>query len=88
MPSPLEYTKAFAGALIGGLGAMYMGLSDGVLTAQEWVGVAQTTLTGFAVVWGLPNAPSKNVVSQQTVTTETKLVDRNGPDHRAEVNGL
>jgi hypothetical protein len=66
---------------------MYLGLSDGVMTAQEWVGVAQTSLAAFAVVWGLPNAPSKNVVSQQTVTVETKTVDRDGPEHRA-VTGL
>lgn len=81
MPNPLEYAKAIAGAILAGLGVLYVALSDGAVSAQEWVGVSQAALAAFAVVWGLPNAAKKDVILQQTVTTETKTVD--GPDHRA-----
>lgn len=79
---PQEYAKAIAGAVLAGLGALYLGLSDGVVTAQEWVGVAQTSLATFAGVWGIPNAAKQNIVSQQTVTVST--TDVKAPEHRAE----
>lgn len=82
---PQEYAKAIAGGALAGLGVLYLALNDGVVTAQEWVGVAQGSLAAVAVVWGIPNAASKNTVSQQTVTVETTnaVPDANGPDHRA-----
>ena len=78
-----EYAKAVSGGILAGLGVLYVALADNVVSAQEWVAVAQAAGAAFAVVWGIPNAPSKNVVSQQTVTVETKQVDA-GPEHRAD----
>lgn len=72
---PQEYAKAIAGAVLAGLGALYLALSDGSVSAQEWVGVAQTSLAAFAVVWGVPNAAKKDVVEQRTVTVSTEKVD-------------
>lgn len=85
---PQEYAKAIAGAVLAGLAVLGMALTDDVVTASEWVNVAVATLTAFAAVWGTPNAPKANVVSQQTVTVSTQNVDVPGPDHRAEVDGL
>lgn len=72
---PQEYAKAISGAVLAGLGVLYVALADGVVSAQEWVAVAQAAGAAFAVVWGLPNAPKQTTVSQQTVTVETKQVD-------------
>ena len=72
---PQEYAKAIGGAVLAGLGVLYVALADDVVTTQEWVAVAQAAGSAFAVVWGLPNAAAKNVVSQQTVTVETTQVD-------------
>jgi hypothetical protein len=84
---PAEYAKAIAGALIAGLGVLYVAIADDVVTAQEWVGVAGTCLTAFATVWGVPNAPKTNLVTQQTFKVETQDVP--GPDHRADsITGL
>lgn len=82
-----EYAKAISGGVLAGLGALYLSLDNDVVTAQEWVGVAQSSLAAFAVVWGIPNAPKKDIVSQRTVTVST--TDVPGPDHRADpITGL
>lgn len=88
LPNPLEYAKAISGGILAGLGVLYVALVDNAVTVQEWVAVAQAALSAFAVVWGLPNAAKKDVVSQQTVTVSTKSVDIDGPAHRLETNGL
>lgn len=72
---PLEYLKALVGALLAGLGGLYLGLSDDVVTVQEWVGIVTVTLSTFAGVWGVPNAPRKDLVSKQTVTVESTQVN-------------
>jgi hypothetical protein len=51
------YAKALVAALVAGLGSLYQAL-DGdpsVVTSQEWVAVAMTTLAGLAAVFGMPN---------------------------------
>lgn len=51
------YAKSIVAAIVAGLGSLYQAL-DGdpaVVTAQEWVAVAMTTLAGLAVVFGVPN---------------------------------
>lgn len=53
---PQEYAKAIVGAVIAGLGGLYLGLDDNAVTMQEWVGIASLTLATFAGVWGIPNA--------------------------------
>ena len=72
--NPLAYMKAIAGAVITGLGVLYIALSDDRVTAQEAVGVASASLAAFATVWGVPNAPTKETVSKSTVTVETSRV--------------
>lgn len=81
---PSEYPKAVVGGVIAGIGVLYLALTDNVVTLQEWVAVAQAAITTFAGVWGIPNAPKKDLVSSQTVTVETKTVEANGPEHRAD----
>ena len=71
---PLAYMKAIAGAIIAGLGVLYIALSDDRVTAQEAVAVAVAALSSFATVWGIPNAPTKETVSKSTVTVETSRV--------------
>lgn len=78
---PQEYAKAIGGAVLAGLGVLYVALADNVVSPQEWVAVAQAAGAAFAVVWGVPNAPKSNVVSSQVVTVTTSETD--GPDHKA-----
>lgn len=87
---PQEYAKAIVGGILAGLAVLGTALADDVVTAAEWVNVAVATLTVFAGVFGLPNAPKKDVVEQRTVTVSTQdvlVTDPPGPDHRA-VTGL
>ena len=85
---PTEYAKAIVGGILAGLGVLGTALTDDVVTASEWVGVAVATLTVFSAVFGIPNAAKKDIVEQRTVTvSSTEKVDLPGPDHRA-VNGL
>lgn len=72
--NPLAYMKAIAGAVIAGLGVLYIALSDDRVTAQEAVAVASASLAAFATVWGTPNAPTKATVSKSTITVETSRV--------------
>lgn len=83
---PQEYAKAITGAVIAGLGSLYLALENDVVTTQEWVGIASLTLATFAGVWGVPNASVPNLVSKKTVTVTS--TDVPGPDHRADVTGL
>lgn len=83
---PQEYAKAIVGAVIAGLGSLYLALENDVVTTQEWVGIASLTLATFAGVWGVPNASVPTLVSQKTVTvTSTDVpaskVDSEAPKH-------
>lgn len=49
------YAKALVGAATAGLGALGTALTDGDVTAQEWVAVASATLVALGVVFGTPN---------------------------------
>lgn len=85
---PQEYAKAIVGGILAGLAVLGAALTDDLVTASEWVGVAVATLTVFSSVFGIPNAAKKDVVEQKTVTVTTEnVVDVPGPDHRA-VTGL
>lgn len=85
---PQEYAKAISGGILAGLGVLYVSLADGSVSAQEWVGVAQAAGAAFAVVWGIPNAPKTELVSQQTVTV-TSIPAITAPEHRADpITGL
>jgi hypothetical protein len=55
------YAKAIVAALVAGLGSLYQALdgNPSVVTGQEWVAVAMTTLAGLAAVFGVPNKDPK-----------------------------
>ena len=54
-----SYLKAIVGALVAGLGSLYTALTDGGVSAQEWVAVAIATLVALGTVWGVPNLDPK-----------------------------
>ena len=56
MPSPAEYAKATTSAIIAGLTALGVGLTDGALTSAEVVAVLLAAVTAFGVVYRVPNA--------------------------------
>ena len=53
------YGKAVVGFQIAGLTALYVALSDGSVTASEWVGVALAALGTLAGVYATPWRPNK-----------------------------
>lgn len=63
----ISYLKALVGALIAGLGSLSVALTDGSVTAQEWVTTAIATLVALATVWGVPNLDPKAKRQQQSV---------------------
>lgn len=76
--NPLNYLKAIAGGVLAGLGMLYMALDNDVVTAQEWVGVAQGSLAAFATVWGIPNVRTGGAaagITDPTAGKHAKLVD-------------
>lgn len=48
------YSKAVAGAFVGGLTALATGLADGVVEPVEWVAVALATILGTGIVYAAP----------------------------------
>lgn len=71
-----KYAKAVVGAIIAGLGPLYLALDDGRLTSQEIVTVVAAFLTALGVVWGVPNVDSKGRnLSQATGTTDFVVTD-------------
>lgn len=51
------YLKAVYGAVAAGLGVLGTSLTDGHVTALEWVGVATAALLNFGAVYGVTNTP-------------------------------
>lgn len=60
--NPLFYLKAIAATIGGGLAAAYLGLDDGYLTAQEWVGVIQGALVAGVAAFAIPNKTKEEPV--------------------------
>jgi hypothetical protein len=58
MPSPAAYAKAITSAVIAGLTALGVGLTDGALSSAEVVAVALAVAVAFGAVYGVPNAPT------------------------------
>ena len=52
----MQYLKAAVGALIAGLGSAATAVTDGHVTAAEWIAIALATLVALGAVWGVPNA--------------------------------
>lgn len=53
-----KYAKAIIGTVTAAVGAIGTALTDGHITATEWVVVASVALTALGFIWGVPNAPS------------------------------
>jgi hypothetical protein len=55
-PPKTTAAKAVVGSIIGaaaaGVGTLYVALDDGIVTAQEWVGVAASVLVALGAVFG------------------------------------
>jgi hypothetical protein len=56
-----KIAKAVVGALLAGLGSVGVALSDGHVTATEWVVTAVAVVTALAGVWAVPNAPTADL---------------------------
>lgn len=52
----MTYAKALVGALIAALSALGASLTDGGVSASEWVAVALAFLVAFGGVFSVPNA--------------------------------
>lgn len=50
--------KAIIGALIAGLTAIGTGLTDGGVSAQEWVAALVAFLVALGGIYAVPNAPT------------------------------
>lgn len=59
--TPSQYMKAIIGALIAGLTALGTALTDGAVSPVEVVGVVIAALGTFGGVFGVTNAPKKEV---------------------------
>jgi hypothetical protein len=70
-----KYAKAIVGAIIAGLGPLYLALDDGRMSGQEWVTVAAAFLTALGVVWGVPNVDKGVNLSQATDTADFVVTD-------------
>lgn len=64
------YGKAITGAVVTGLGAARLALSDDIITKAESIDIAIATLTALALVWAIPNA-DKVTTLMGRVTSET-----------------
>lgn len=54
-----KIAKAIAGALTAMGAALLTALSDGAVTATEWVIVGLAAVGAFGAVWATPNAPAE-----------------------------
>lgn len=53
------YKKAYAAAITAFLGTLGTAMTDDVVTAQEWVGIASATVAATMFVFGLRNVEEK-----------------------------
>lgn len=58
MKSLAPYAKAIIAAIIAALTALGTGLTDGHMTAAEWVAVALSFFVALGAVYGVPNTPA------------------------------
>lgn len=65
-----EYRKAIAALIVPGLIALGTALADGVITAQEWVGIAIATLGTAAAVAAVPNAQNHEKLARKADSPE------------------
>lgn len=65
------YAKAITGAVVAGLGAARLALTDDVITRAEGIDISIATLTALALVWAIPNGDTPPTTLVGTVTSET-----------------
>lgn len=56
-----KYAKAVVGAIIAGLGALQIALTDNTINPTEWVQIISTTLAALGLIWAVPNTPAEEV---------------------------
>ena len=55
------YLKAIYGGVAARLTALGTALTDGSITALEWVGIATAAVVAFGAVYGVTNTPKQPV---------------------------
>lgn len=53
------YAKAITGAALAGLTAAGTAVTDGTITAAEWIGIAVAVISTGGAVFGVTNTPSQ-----------------------------
>lgn len=64
------YAKAIMGAVVAGLASAQQALDDGVISAQEGVGIAGAVFAGLVLVFTIENKPAVVVVEDDDETYE------------------
>src|ERR1035437_867797 len=66
------YAKAIVSALINGLAVLQV-VSTNTITLRDWVTIALTVLTSFALVWAVPFSPKGGTLVWTPTTTPPTL---------------
>jgi hypothetical protein len=61
------YYKALVGAVISGLGALSVAVTDESVTLSEWVGIATATIVALGGVYAIPNRDPQGVHQADSV---------------------
>lgn len=64
------YAKAITGAIVAGLAAARLALTDDVISKAEGIDISIATLTALALVWAIPNGKDVQSVTG-TIVSET-----------------
>ena len=67
-----KIAKAIVGAVMAGLAAYAAAVTDGNVSAEEWATIGIAFLGALGLVWGVPNAPSGQTVSETHTYTATE----------------
>jgi hypothetical protein len=66
MVTPREQVKAIVGGILAGLGTLGGALTDGHVTALEWVAVALAAVVTYSTVFGIPQpAPLPSLTAHE-----------------------
>lgn len=52
-----KYAKAITAAVVTGLGAVSVAISDDAISSQEWVTIGIAFVVALGGVWAVPNKP-------------------------------
>lgn len=65
------YAKAITGAIVAGLAAARLALTDDIISKAESIDIAIATLTALALVWAIPNGKAEAQSVTGTIVSET-----------------